>query len=95
MLALRYQPINYVGKKVHCVKPSLRREPASGSKKQSSVPCWWGRDVNRHQKAEGTGAQARYVDLREVIERPTPILRGWSDCFHTGDAGHKFNEVDS
>ncbi|MFN0061457.1 MAG: group II intron reverse transcriptase/maturase [Myxococcaceae bacterium] len=34
-------------------------------------------------------------DVRVVIERLDPILRGWGNYFRTGNAAHKFNQLDS
>ena len=33
-------------------------------------------------------------DVREVIERINPVLRGWGSYFQTGNAAQKFNQVD-
>ena len=33
-------------------------------------------------------------DIRDVIEELNPILRGWCNCFRTGNASGKFNAVD-
>ena len=38
---------------------------------------------------------ACHADIRDVIERLNPILRGWSEYFRTGNAGKKFNDIDS
>jgi group II intron reverse transcriptase/maturase len=34
-------------------------------------------------------------DIREVIEKLNPILRGWGGYFQTGNASAKFNHIDS
>ena len=34
-------------------------------------------------------------DVREVIERLNPLLRGWGNYFRTGNAAYKFNQVDT
>ena len=34
-------------------------------------------------------------DVRVVIERLNPVLRGWGNYFRTGNASHKFNQVDT
>ncbi|MBL8949808.1 MAG: group II intron reverse transcriptase/maturase [Myxococcaceae bacterium] len=34
-------------------------------------------------------------DVRAVIARLNPVLRGWGNYFRTGNASHKFNQVDS
>jgi hypothetical protein len=33
-------------------------------------------------------------DVKEVIDRLNPVLRGWSNYFRTGNADEKFNQVD-
>ncbi len=33
-------------------------------------------------------------DLRDVIELLNPVLRGWGNYFRTGNASHKFNQLD-
>ncbi len=33
-------------------------------------------------------------DVRVVIERLNPVLRGWGNYFRSGNAGHKFKQVD-
>jgi len=37
---------------------------------------------------------SRIKDIREVIAKLNPILRGWGIYFRTGNASHKFNAVD-
>src|SRR5213080_2530927 len=34
-------------------------------------------------------------DVRELIARLNPILRGWGNYFRTGNAARKFNQMDS
>lgn len=34
-------------------------------------------------------------DVREVIRNLNPVLRGWGNYFRTGNAAHKFNQVDN
>ncbi len=36
-----------------------------------------------------------HMDLREVIARLNPVLRGWGGYFRTGNADTKFNQLDS
>jgi RNA-directed DNA polymerase len=36
----------------------------------------------------------RMLDIREVIEKLNPILRGWGNYFRTGNASRHFNTVD-
>jgi group II intron reverse transcriptase/maturase len=36
-----------------------------------------------------------FKDVREVIDRINPVLRGWGNYFRTGNAAVKFNRVDS
>lgn len=35
------------------------------------------------------------TDIREVISRINPILRGWGNYFRTGNAAIRFNQIDS
>jgi hypothetical protein len=35
-----------------------------------------------------------HVDPRDVIAALNPVLRGWGQYFHTGNAADKFNTVD-
>jgi group II intron reverse transcriptase/maturase len=34
-------------------------------------------------------------DVRDLIARLNPVLRGWGNYFRTGNASHKFNQVDT
>ncbi len=34
-------------------------------------------------------------DVREVIGRLNPVLRGWGNYFRTGNASRKFNQLDT
>jgi group II intron reverse transcriptase/maturase len=34
-------------------------------------------------------------DVRVIIARLNPVLRGWGNYFRTGNASHKFNQVDT
>ena len=34
-------------------------------------------------------------DVRVIIDRLNPVLRGWGNYFHTGNATQKFKEVDT
>ncbi len=34
------------------------------------------------------------MDIREVISRINPILRGWGNYFRTGNAAIRFNQID-
>jgi RNA-directed DNA polymerase len=34
-------------------------------------------------------------DMREIIDRINPVLRGWGNHFRTGNAAAKFNQVDT
>jgi group II intron reverse transcriptase/maturase len=36
-----------------------------------------------------------FKDVREVIDRINPIIRGWGNYFRTGNAAKKFNQVDA
>ena len=36
-----------------------------------------------------------FKDVREVIDRINPVLRGWGGYFRTGNAARKFNQVDT
>jgi len=36
-----------------------------------------------------------HEDLREVIARLNPVLRGWGEYFRTGNAASRFNQLDS
>jgi RNA-directed DNA polymerase len=33
-------------------------------------------------------------DIRQVVEVLNPVLRGWGNCFRTGNASWKFQQVD-
>lgn len=41
-----------------------------------------------------TGRGRTGMDIREVISRINPILRGWGNYFRTGNAAIKFNHID-
>jgi group II intron reverse transcriptase/maturase len=49
----------------------------------------------REKVRELTPRGACHQDLREVIARVNPVLRGWGNYFRTGNASEKFNAVDS
>jgi len=42
-----------------------------------------------------TGRGRTGTDIREVISRINPILRGWGNYFRTGNAAIRFNQIDS
>jgi RNA-directed DNA polymerase len=42
-----------------------------------------------------TGRGRVGADIREVISRLNPILRGWGNYFRTGNAATRFNQIDS
>lgn len=42
-----------------------------------------------------TGRGRTGTDIREVISRLNPILRGWGNYFRTGNAAIRFNQIDS
>ena len=50
--------------------------------------------VKQHVK-ELTPNAACHRDLREIIAKINPVLRGWGGYFATGNASTKFNQVDS
>ena len=41
-----------------------------------------------------TGRNRCHQDIREIIAMITPILRGWGNYFHTGNAATKFTTID-
>ena len=41
-----------------------------------------------------TGRGRAGTDIREVISRINPILRGWGNYFRTGNAAIRFNQID-
>jgi RNA-directed DNA polymerase len=41
-----------------------------------------------------TGRGRAGMDIREVISRINPILRGWGNYFRTGNAATRFNQID-
>lgn len=41
-----------------------------------------------------TGRGRSGMDIREVISRINPILRGWGNYFRTGNAAIRFNQID-
>jgi group II intron reverse transcriptase/maturase len=56
------------------------------------------RSMNRvRQKVkEATSRQQSWVkDVRVIIERLNPVLRGWGQYFRTGNAAKRFNQLDS
>jgi group II intron reverse transcriptase/maturase len=62
----------------------LQRWPSTKSMKR----------VQRRVK-ELTPRAACNQDLRVVIERLNPVLRGWGNYFRTGNADAKFNQIDT
>jgi group II intron reverse transcriptase/maturase len=62
----------------------LQREPSARALKQI-----------RQRVKELTPRSRCHADLREVIARLNPVLRGWGQYFRTGNAAAKFNRVDS
>jgi RNA-directed DNA polymerase len=49
----------------------------------------------RAKVRELTPRSACHQDLRDVLARLNPVLRGWGNYFRTGNAADKFNQVDS
>ena len=50
----------------------------------------------RQRVKDETGSERNGVkDVRELIRRLNPILRGWGAYFRTGNAAEKFNQLDS
>ena len=41
-----------------------------------------------------TGHNRSGMDIRDVIARLNPILRGWGNYFRTGNAAIRFNQID-
>jgi group II intron reverse transcriptase/maturase len=62
----------------------LQREPSARAMKRI-----------RQRVKELTPRSRCHADLREVIARLNPVLRGWGQYFCTGNAAAKFNRVDS
>jgi RNA-directed DNA polymerase len=48
----------------------------------------------RDKVRDRTGHNRVGWDIRDVIADLNPILRGWGNYFRTGNAGHKFGQVD-
>jgi RNA-directed DNA polymerase len=40
------------------------------------------------------GSSTGFKDIREVIFRLNPVLRGWGNYFRTGNAADKFQQID-
>ena len=36
-----------------------------------------------------------HADVRDVIADLNPVLRGWGNYFHTGNAARRFNQLDT
>ena len=49
----------------------------------------------RQRVKELTPRSSCHRELREVVARLNPVLRGWGNYFRTGNAAAKFNQVDS
>ena len=50
----------------------------------------------RQRVRELTSMKWNWVkDVRVLIEKLNPVLRGWGNYFRTGNAGEKFNQIDS
>jgi group II intron reverse transcriptase/maturase len=49
----------------------------------------------RDRVRELTPRSRCHTDVRQVIAELNPVLRGWGQYFHTGNAGARFNQVDS
>ena len=49
----------------------------------------------RQRVKELTPRSSCHRELREVVARLNPVLRGWGNYFRTGNAAAKFNRVDS
>jgi RNA-directed DNA polymerase len=48
----------------------------------------------RAKVRDRTGRNRVGIDIRDVIADLNPILRGWGNYFRTGNAAHKFRQVD-
>jgi RNA-directed DNA polymerase len=63
----------------------LQRWPSSRSMKRM-----------RTKMKELTGRKRQGVkDVREILDKLNPILRGWGNYFRTGNASRKFNQMDT
>jgi group II intron reverse transcriptase/maturase len=49
----------------------------------------------RQRVKEITPRSRCHTDLRDVIRRLNPVLRGWGNYFRTGNAATRFNQLDS
>jgi group II intron reverse transcriptase/maturase len=63
----------------------LQREPSKPSMKR----------VRQKVKEETSRGKFGVKDVRVIIDRLNPILRGWGNYFRTGNAALRFNQVDS
>ncbi len=63
----------------------LQREPSKPSMKR----------VRQKVKEETSRAKSGVKDVRVIIDRLNPVLRGWGNYFRTGNAALRFNQVDS
>jgi len=63
----------------------LQREPSRPSMKR----------VRQKVKEQTSRASFGAKDVRVIIDRLNPILRGWGNYFGTGNAAKRFNQVDS
>jgi group II intron reverse transcriptase/maturase len=49
----------------------------------------------RQRVKELTPRGRRHADVREVIARLNPVLRGWGNYLHTGNASRQFRSIDT
>lgn len=63
----------------------LQREPSKASMKR----------VRQKVKEETSRARNGVKDVRVLLDRLNPVLRGWGNYFRTGNAAMRFNQLDS
>ena len=48
----------------------------------------------RDRVRELTSKRQSGKDVKQIVAELTPVLRGWGNCFRTGNAGREFNKMD-
>jgi group II intron reverse transcriptase/maturase len=72
---------------------SIQRNPGRRYMQRWPAPRAMKRIRERiHTLTEACGNPAQ--NLREVVDRLNPVLRGWGNYFRTGNADHRFNQID-
>ena len=73
-------------------KRSIQRAP--GMHFMQRWPCPKATKKLRERVKELTGTRQSGTDVKQIVAKLTPVLRGWGNYFRTGNADREFNKMD-